>query len=792
MRRAGDKWAGLALGILCAAELCQAALAATFAVKIPAEPMSQALVDLALQTQLSIGDTGVDFGGARSNAVSGDYSPQEALSQLLANTGFGFEFVDRNTVRIRAVASPAPAPGKDASGIEIVVVTATKREEIAREIPYSLAVVTAPQLEDLRAETTDDLTTQVAQLTATNLGAGQDKLFLRGLSDSVAPGLSQSMVGVYLDESRIADDAPDPDLRLVDIDRIEILNGPQGTLYGGGSLGGLIRIITRKPVLDEFQSMFAGSVAATKHGALSDGFDAMLNIPLFAGEMALRAVGYVRKDGGYIDETRLGIPNSNETRTEGSRLSLTWQPRQSWSVNAAFAFQQINADDSQYFDDGFPPFHRDNYLLEPHSDLFLDASVTVNADLGWANLVSSSAIVDRNLGERFDASLAWPGLTGFPLGPSPFDDGRRILSYTHETRLLSPQDGRWKWLAGIFFSFRDEDFRSSLAGPDDSGQRIVARSETREDQASEAALFGEVTYAFSDELALTGGVRVFNAGRTVSAHVVSILASDGSSRFKGSNDQSGATPKLVLSYRPDRDLLLYAQVSEGYRLGGLNVDGPPGSTAEDDNAFDSDTLWNYEIGSKSRFLDGAVLANVAAYIDHWKNVQTDQIGPDGSFFILNAGTVNDIGVEADVTVRPIDNLVLQGNFFWNNPKFVNANPLLIKSEGVLPAAPGVKYGITARYDIPLGVAAAFVAADYGYVGRSHLGFDETNSPTMGGYHIANLRLGATYGAWEAVLFVNNFEREDENTFGFGNPFDPRLQITPPRPRTIGLNVSWHD
>jgi outer membrane receptor protein involved in Fe transport len=794
LRRIGKEWGRLACGALCAVLLGNgAAGTAALPIKIPAEPISQALVDFALQTQLSIGDTSVDFGDAKSNPVYGTYSPQDALSKLLAQTGFGFEFLDRTTVRIRALGLPALNSRRDGSGIEIVVVTATKRQEVARQLPYSFAAITARQIGDLHAETIDDLTTQVAQLTATNMGAGQDKLFLRGLTDSVVPGLSESMVGVYLDESRIADDAPDPDLRLVDIDRVEVLNGPQGTLYGGGSLGGLVRIVTRKPVLDEHQAMFATSVAATKHGALSAGFDAMLNVPLVPDVLALRVVGYVRHDGGFIEETRLNIPNSNRMGTQGGRAALTWQANAKWSVTAGLAYQHIKADDSQYYDEGSPPLQRDSYLLEPHSDLFLDASLTIDADLGGVSLVSSSAVVDRRLDERFDATLAWPKLTGFPLGPSPFDDGRRILSYTHETRLLSSSEGPWKWLAGIFLSHRDEDFHSRLSGPDASGDTIVARSEMREDRANEAAIFGEVSYAFSDAFSLTGGIRAFNAAREVAATVDTILQAGGSSNFKGSNNQSGATPKAVLSYRPSPALMFYAQVSEGYRLGGLNVDGPAGSAgSDDDNAFDSDTLWNYEIGSKTRFFNGAVLFNAAAYFDRWKNVQTDQIGPDGSFFILNAGTVDNVGFETDVTLHPIDNLTLSGNFFWNSPKFTNVNPLLVKSEGVLPGAPRTKFGITGRYDFPLGALDAFAAADYGYVGRSHLGFDETNSPIMGGYHIANFRIGLSNSNWEAVLFVSNLEREDENTFGFGNPFDPNLQVTPPRPRTIGLSLTWHD
>jgi outer membrane receptor protein involved in Fe transport len=670
-----------------------------------------------------------------------------------------------------------------------VVVTATKRKEIAAELPYSLTVASAQEVADARARSTNDLTTEVAQLTATNLGAGQDKIFLRGLTDSIVAGLSESVVGIYLDEVGIGDDAPDPDLELVDVDRIEVLNGPQGTLYGAGSLGGLVRIVTHQPEMDEFQTIASASVGQTKYGGISDDANMVVNIPLSDNELALRAVVYARRDSGYIDETRLGIPNANWTSFGGGRAALKWEPSGDWSATAAVTYQGIKAGDAQYLDETAPSFKRNNYVLEPHADMFLDGSLTVAGDLGFANFLSASAVVNRQLQERFDASLAWPILTGFPIGPSPFDDSRRILSYTHESRLLSEQDRRWKWLVGLFLSHRDEDFHARLMGPDHAGGRIVARNETREDIANEAALFGELTYALTDEISLTGGLRVFNASRNVKASIASILGDAGA--FRGSNSQTGATPKLVLAYTPGPALMLYAQITEGYRLGGLNVDGPAASTAgEDDNAFDSDTLWNYELGAKAKLFDGIVQANGAAYFDRWNNVQTDQVGHDGSFFILNAGTVEDMGTEADVTVGPLYNFTLRGNFFWNNAHLLNANPLLVQSEGVLPAAPRTKFGINVRYDLPVWGMDAFLAADYGYIGKSHLGFDES-APTMGGYHIANLRAGVVVGPWEALVFVNNLQREDENTFGFGDPFDPNAQVTPPRPRTVGFSLSWH-
>ena len=173
-------------------------------------------------------------------------------------------------------------------------------------------------------------------------------------------------------------------------------------------------------------------------------------------------------------------------------------------------------------------------------------------------------------------------------------------------------------------------------------------------------------------------------------------------------------------------------------------------------------------------------------------MQTDQIAPDGAFYVLNAGSVHDVGVELEIASRPLDNLTVQGNFFLNNTSLSNINPLLASGEGVLPGAPNVTAGISGRYDFRIGQTDdGFATLDYGYVGVSHLGFGE-NTQTMGGYRLANIRTGFDHGSWQLVLFVENLTNDRGNTFAFGNPFDLNRgpQVTPPRPRTVGVSLTW--
>lgn len=759
------------------------------AVHIPAKPLADALIEFAFAAHISISDTGIDFGTTSSNAVNGTYSKEVALARLLDGTGFRFELLDAGAIHIlpkRAATGPT-AP------TETVIVTATKREALAQSLPYSIFVIEGSEIDANGIRTPGALAGRVAGMTATNLGPGQDKVFLRGLTDSVLPGLSESMVGLYLDETRIADDAPDPDIRLVDVERTEIMRGPQGSLYGAGSLGGLVRIVTRKPDLDAASIMTSASAATTDGGNLSASIDGVLNVPIIEGTFGLRAVGYYEEAGGYVNDIRLGRSRANEAHTAGGRFALLWQPDGWLTVTASIAVQELRANDSQYIVKGAPGFDRDLYVREPHSDDFLSSSLTAEATLGWANLVTSTGIVNRRLDDIYDASTVWQTLTGYPTGTSPFGVARQIRAYTHETRLVSTSAGRLHWLAGLYLSHRDEDYQSLLRGPDAIGATVTARNENREDRANEGAIFGEIAYDFTDALTATLGGRAFVASKDVSARVQD-LTSSGTTRFRGSNSQSGFAPKLVLDYRAAPGLLLYAQYAQGYRLAGVNVDdangavNPPTASANVSD-FDSDRLTNYEAGAKWNDIALGLTANGALYYVDWRDVQTDQIAPNGAYYTLNAGAVRDFGAEADVSIVLWNDVTLGGNAFWNNAHLGHPNPLLVSTEGSLPGAPNFGAGLTARYDTRLfGEFPAFLSAAYSYVGTSHLGFDET-TPAMGGYHLTSLRAGLKAGDWTLTAFANNIFDDRGNTFAFGNPFDSRPQITPPRPRTIGLNIS---
>lgn len=755
---------------------------------LSAMPMAKALAQFAMQANLSIDDSAVDFDGKVSAPIDGEYRPQEALRMLLAGSGLTFQIVGQGSIRIR-LASPVSPPDNN---IEEVVVSATKRDEVAETLAQSISVITAADIQTIGATTLNDIASQTAGLIATNLGPGQDKLFVRGLTDSVLPGSSESVLGLYLDDTRIADDAPDPGLVLVDIERVEVLRGPQGSLYGAGSLDGLIRIVSNKPNLDSFDATAGATASLTADGGFSQSLEATVNAPLLSDEVALRVVGYEQRLSGFVDDPVLNTTNTNKTDVAGARAALAWQPNGTWVFNANFAAQDIESEDSQYYIQSLGPENRNNLLPEPHSDRILIGALSANADLGWADLVSNFSYVKRDLTSQFDASQAWPLLTGFPFGASAFGYARDIQSISHETRLVSAGSGPWQWLAGVFLSGRDESLNTNLTGPDGTGTATDARSEQRRDRANEAALFGELTYAFWSNFAVTAGLRAFTASHNVSATSTGMLANV-PPEFSGANHQRGLAPKFVLSYRPDHDATFYAQYSEGYRLGGLNADGPVGATGERSSTFDSDILRNYETGAKLRVLNGLATINADIYYDVWRDVQSDEIAPDGAFYVLNAGTVRDLGAELEIAAEPVPNLSIKANAFWNNATLSPSIILRAGAEPGLPGAPNATVGLTGRYDIPVGINDLFAVGEYSYVGPSHLGFGE-GTPGMGNYQLINLRVGILRDNWSIALFIDNVTNELHNTFAFGNPFLPGSdrQITAPRPRTVGIELLRSD
>ncbi len=771
---------------------------------IPAKPLPDALIDFAVQADVSIGRSGLTLRRTRSTAVNGSMTLEAGLQLLLQGTEFEYQLIDRHTVRIVGQRRTQSAPLQPAQKPVIeqavtpalaanIVVTATKRSGFVDSLPYSIGVVSRRDLQETGASGTRDAALQAAGVIVTNLGVGRNKIIIRGISDGVFTGQTQSAVSVYLDDTRLIYNAPDPNLRLVDIDRIEVLRGPQGTLYGAGTLGGVFRIVSAKPSLTDTSARIAGSLAMTDHGGISTSGEAVINWPIIENRLGLRAVGYHQRDAGYIDNPQLGLKNVNRDVTSGGRVTLLLQPSDSWTVSLKGVVQDIASADSQYVDKREASLIRSTAVREPHDNDFHLLDATINGEWAWGHLVSSSAYLMQTTDNINDASLAVPAFAMQPVTPAAFDEQIKTKLFTHETRLMSRSGSKFSWLAGGFLSQGKQE-RQDILATISSQQTLYLQD--RKDDVTEHALFGEASYLFAPAWSVTIGLRWSRS--SVIANSITLPASGAAVKTVDLRSElNGVTPKIVVSFHPNEGALVYAQIAEGYRAGGINTDVPDAVVQPVDpeapaNRFRSDRLWNYEIGGKFTLIHDRLHIQTALFFSEWDNIQTDQILPNGLSFTANAGNGRNFGLEVAAELRPVEGLTLRGNMLLNKPELYRPNPAFVsQTEAGLPGVPKISFGLFAEYDAALSdTTRGFINLGYSFSGRTSLTFDAVTAPRSDRFGTTNLRLGVSRSNWRVLFYASNVLNEKDNSFAFGNPFSLRFaeQATPPRPRTIGLSL----
>ncbi len=766
--------------------------------RLPAEPIDGALVRFAVQAGVSVGGLPARGCIGRSRAVSGAMSPAQALAGLLP-PGCGFEAIDAKSFRVvsrplSVVTASSPAATEPSTPgsprLDELVVTAEKRPELLSRSASALSVLSASDLEALGGASFDEVATQVVGVAVTNLGSGRNKIFVRGLSDGSFTGQTQSTVGLYLDDVPITYNAPDPDLRLVDVDRVEVLRGPQGTLYGSGSIGGIVRIVTAKPDV----TMMAGAVSVegmlTQHGAPSSGLDGMMNLPLADGHAALRAVLYVDERGGYIDNPVLNLKDVNHSRRTGGRLEGLAELPDGWTLEAGVAHQSIQTADAQYTEGSDGPLTRDANVREPHDNDFTDLSATASHAGDIADLKISTAFIDHTLDTRYDATGAFRAAGGSRTGGA-FDEDKHIKLWTTEALLSSNAPGPLRWLAGAFLSYSDENDAALLVGvtPPEPARSIYRRH----DGLGEGALYGEVAYDVSPRLTATVGARWFETRVDTMADGFD-LAADPIAPVNAHLTDSSVVPKLRLSFAATPDVVIYGQVQEGYRAGGFNI--PPGAGGGVPEVaparFSPDHLWSYELGAGLPLFDHTLTLRGAIFHADWLGLQTDQRLASGLPITVNIGDGSNTGIEAEATWRPNTHLQVRANLLLEDPQITRAADVFPARRDI--GLPGVPYEMGAadvRYRWQIGRFNAEASAQLSYVGRSYLTFDGGIGNAMGGY--ASGRVAGTIGEglWRATAFIDNVADERGNTFAFGNPFSRTraTQATPLRPRTIGFGLA---
>ncbi len=792
-----------------------------YAFAIQPKSASEALIEFAVQANISIG--GVQACRGASAGLIGRYGIDDGLTQLLSKTGCGFRRVASDTIEVFALPAPNPPASASASRVSTpprrnrpppttdivetspVIVTTTKRAALIGSLPYAISALGHDQLAEAGAQDVSDVAAQIPGLSTTNLGLGRDKILLRGLSDGVFTGRTQSTVGIYLDDVPITYNAPDPDLQLADVEAIEVLRGPQGSLYGGGAMSGVYRIVTRKPELDQWSGYGRIGGSLTQEGAPSQEYEGMLNAPLITDRLAVRAVAYQTTEGGYIDATDLRLSNVDLTTRKGARGALKGDVGGGWIVNASIGFQSIAAEDAQYVTPGAGRLHRANQILESSRNNFAQTAIAAERSQSWGEFKSTTSFVQHKFSSQSDASNALPLFGAGTASVGSYDEPIDIQMLTQDAVLVSPNTGPLQWLAGAYGSatwettdgvVRAGGQNAATTSGELNSTAQTLYSEHRTDQRDAAAIYGETSYALTDRITVTGGLRLSSSDAETTSD--DLAPQENKKRlYSGQTVASGVTPKVALSYKLAPGNTLYVLTSEGGRGPGINTAGPIGTVfvtgqgAGVHREFGSDKLWNFETGAKLSVLDGRLSVNADLFYDLWRNIQTDQFMASGLSYTANAGDGRNVGAEIELVAQPLAGLTLEATALLNDPVLIKANPGFVSGVN-LPGVPDVSLGGRTAYRWRLiDNVTALVSAEAQYIGRSHLTFNPNTSPSMGGYILARLSAQVQHGDWRLAFFLSNPSNARGNTFSYGNPFNFQQaeEVTPERPRTLRAVLS---
>jgi outer membrane receptor protein involved in Fe transport len=799
---------------LLAAPPALAASSPSYEFHIAPKPLSEALIDFAVQSNLSIG--GVSACAGRTEGLSGRYTVDDGLRLLLDGANCRYRHVASDTIRILPLERGEPAPGPQSQGpgpapppppppraepdlkLQEVVVTATKRSAVVDQLPYAISALGSEALQVAGAVDIDDVASQLTSFSTTNLGPGRDKILLRGLSDGVFTGRTQSTVGVYLDDVPITYNAPDPDLHIGDLDMVEVLRGPQGTLYGGGTMSGIYRVVPRKPELDAVSGSLRAGIADTLGGGPSSEVEGAINAPLVKDRLAIRAMAYQDVAGGYIDDINLHQSQIDRSVRTGGRAYLRGEIDPSLTFTVGGAYQAIHSNDTQYISPTLGRLHRANLVREASNNNFGHVEAVIEKVGGWGKFRSTTSWVRHDFSSLADASNALP-LFGFTTpGVGSYDEPSKIDMLVEDAVWTSPSAGRLQWLAGLYGALTQERTNAFVrAGDMTATPSQLIYQEHRTDHLSEAAVYGEATWSFTDNLQATLGARAF-LDRVETRSDVNNPQTNVSRLFDGSLNGNGISPKVSLSYRLAGRQLLYASITEGHRAGGFNTGGVIGAVFVTSPSafglhreFGGDELWNYEVGAKLSFFGDRLRVRTAAFYNAWKNIQTDQFLISGLSYTANAGDGRNMGVETEVQVRLTPNWTLQANALFDKPLLEKPNPGFV-ADVSLPGVPDVLAGARTEYRFPLPLGlSGLVSADARYVGRSQLTFNPFIQAPMGGYVLARLSAQASYGRWRLAAFLSNPTNESGNTFSYGNPFNFQQvrEVTPQRPRSLRILLS---
>lgn len=801
---------------------------------IEAQPIRGALEAFGKQTgiQVLFRSENVSIDGLTTPRVTGELSAQEALDRLLANTGLKYEFVNEHTVRISSgrplsgvkgtdelispttISNPGPAEETKSGGkvfskgentkLEEIVVTAQKREQRLQDVPVPVTAISADSLVASNQLRLQDYYTRVPGLMVSPSPSGGDQtvLGIRGITSGTGGNPS---VGITIDDVPYGSSTNEgggntiPDIDPSDLARIEVLRGPQGTLYGASSLGGLLKFVTVDPSTDALSGRVQAGFDSVYNGAeLGYSVRGAVNVPL-SDTVAIRLSGFTRQDPGYIDNPVLRANGVNEAETYGGHLAALWRPSDDFSLKFSALLQDVHGYGSNDADVPTPGFPQTAGLTDLQQIYIRDTgqydrkvqaySVTMKGMLGTFDVISLSGYNINTSYDVLDGSYSLGGFAQsvFGVAGAPVISSSKDDKFTQELRLSTPIGQSLDWLLGAYYTYEDtpasENYQNIMAENPTTGA-YVGQIENLPYPTTyqEYAAFTDLTIHVVDRFDVQIGGRESQIKQTLQEGTAPKEYSSG----------NAFTYLLTPEFKWTPDFMVYARVASGYRAGGPNLTaGVTGIPSE----YAPDRTQNYEIGAKAEFLDHRLSLDASAYYIDWTRIQVQLLNPANERnYYANGGSAKSQGIELSLESRPLtglriaawvalDDAVLTENFPANSTAYG-------LSGDKLPLSSRLSGNVTVDEEFPImnGVTG-FVGGALSYIGNRLGDFESTpERQYLPAYAKTDLRAGAKYDAWTANLYVNNLA-DKQGVLGGGIGTYPPFAFTYIQPRTVGLSLS---
>jgi len=838
---------------------------------IPARPLGEALRLLAKQGDLQILFAPALVEKRVAPAITGMLSPRQALAEALAGSQLAAEEQSPGVLVVRAqpqaetVPRPAPqttpappvAPESSAMALEEIVVTAQRRVEKLQDVPISVSVYNQATMDVQGTRSIDDIARLTPAITftrsANNNNAESSDIAIRGISSNAGAATT----GIYIDDTPIQSrhlsfGSFNAYPALFDLERVEVLRGPQGTLFGAGSEGGTVRFISPEPSLDRTSVYARSEIGATRHGDPVYEAGVAGGTALIPETLGIRASASYRYEGGWVDRInwhtgQVADGNANASRTMTARVALKWAVTDALSLTPSIFYQRRDVDDTSAwwsirsgFAPGDPtngqfnaPLRSGNEIASPDSDQFVLAALKAEWNFGPVQLVSStswfkrdqSAITDYS---QFDRAifLSNPYPPAGEVGSGYWVDAQN--NWTQELRLQSTDgNARVVWTAGLFYQHARETTRQlvydpsvqvDIGVPADYGGGYIYEEDPRIGLDRQIAVYGQADVRLADPLKLTLGLRYARAEFQGQAHYPQTLVAGPQFDSSGSEIEHPVTPKVGLTYQLDADNLVYFTAAKGFRIGGANpkvgqfcygdsssalgmiglTDVPP--------TYGSDNVWSYEIGSKNAFAANRVLLNASAYYIQWRNIQQNvPLTACGFQYTGNLGKAESAGFDLQSVLKVNEVLSLGGTFSYTDAKFTQTVQLapgvqsIVRDGDHLPASPWTLAAFT-QATVPVFGRTGYVRADYQYSARQ-TDTVQASDPLNGGFpagfegipaqSFTSLRAGLTWSGWDVSLFAQNLF-DSEPRLNAQTVFAPLslYTVVSYRPRTLGLTATY--